>query len=460
LIKKEIEFPAEILNQLKTLTGFDEKTFLDSQKSEAVNSVRINPSKWMGNEHSGEVIPWCNDGLYLSHRPEYIKDPFYHAGHYYVQEASSMFVGSLVDFYLPKKENLTVLDLCAAPGGKSTHILSLLNDSSILISNEISYKRVPILEENITRWGRSNVIVTNNSPSDFSTLTNFFDLILVDAPCSGSGLFRKMPEHLENWDCSYVRESAKRQKEILSEIASSLKPNGILIYSTCSFSKEENEEIVQWLIKEKNFSEENFNQKITADIIKTGPGSFRFFPGKINGEGFFVSVLRKPTESNSGEINYKPRKVNDFIRRLSQNEKSTLKKWTLSNDLLGHYKSSEFFIFPEERWEDLSWLENKLKIRKKGVKVGELKGNDFSPAHDLSLSNYLNDEIPQVNFSERNFFSYLNRNTLEPVNSTSKGFFVVTFKNARQGWAKNIGSRVNNYFPKEWRVIKNLNEFL
>src|ERR1044071_5586576 len=199
---------------------------------------------------SMDKIPWTEYGHYLSQRPSFTFDPLFHAGCYYVQEASSMFLEQALKQTIDLSKPLRVLDLCAAPGGKSTHILSLISKDSLLVSNEVIRSRAKILKDNIVKWGYSNVVVTNNDPKDFQRLENHFDVIVVDAPCSGSGLFRREPEAIEEWSINNVQLCCQRQQRILADIIPALKGGGILIYSTCSYSPQEDEQIVQWMRNE------------------------------------------------------------------------------------------------------------------------------------------------------------------------------------------------------------------
>ena len=453
-------FPIAILNQLRTIQGFNETEFLNCQVSMPAVSIRKNPLKWKEIEAIGRSVPWCSDGIYLDSRPEFIRDPFFHAGHYYVQEASSMFVGELFQKYCNDKKAITVLDLCAAPGGKSTHILSVLDTDSILIANEVSPKRASILKENLTRWGSSNVIVTNNSIRDFANLENYFDVILVDAPCSGSGLFRKMPEFLSEWSEGLVQQSVHRQKEILHVAKKCLKPDGFLLYSTCSFSIEENEDRVRWMVDEEGFSEIDCSKVELNGICKTAPSSFRFFPDKTEGEGFFVSLLKKKSGLEKGVFFRKNSKKIFFQADL---ESGFIRDWIKSQENLFFEKSETtqkrtFFYFPWARVADLEYIDSKLRIIKKGVRVGDYINKDFVPDHEFALSNMVADNVPSKELEEVDFFSYLNKLKLDRLTTSDMklGFFKVHHKGASLGWAKNLGKRINNYFPNEWRVIKNL----
>src|SRR5436190_4820828 len=245
------QLPKKLLQSLQGIEGFDRDAFESIHaRSEQITSIRINPSKdfefGISNFETGPV-PWCQYGYYLKERPSFTFDPLFHAGCYYVQEASSMFLEQALKQTVDLSKPLRVLDLCAAPGGKSTHIQSLISPGSLLVSNEVIKSRCNILKDNIIKWGCENVVVTNNDPKDFAKLENYFDVIVVDAPCSGSGLFRKEPDAIEHWSENNVALCSQRQQRILADVWPSLKEDGILVYSTCSYSKEEDEDIVKWM---------------------------------------------------------------------------------------------------------------------------------------------------------------------------------------------------------------------
>ena len=307
-----MEIPGELIHSLEHVQGFDKESFLHAHQSgDAATSVRVNPAKisrlktdLISQLPITEKIPWTSNGYYLNHRPSFTFDPLFHAGLYYVQEASSMFLEQVLKQSKDLSQPVKVLDLCAAPGGKSTLIASLISGDSLLVSNEVIKSRATVLVENMTKWATSNTIITNNDPAAFQKLQSFFDIVVVDAPCSGSGLFRKDPDAIEEWSESNVQLCSQRQQRILADIYPALKKDGILIYSTCSYSEEENECISDWLLDSFPLS------TIQISLTDTGTGreydgvietiskkhaafGYRFFPGKVKGEGFFIAAFRK-----------------------------------------------------------------------------------------------------------------------------------------------------------------------
>src|ERR1700744_6160209 len=309
-------FPPNFLGSLAGELGFDEQNFTKAhQNTDAPTSIRINPFKKAAIKNDGQV-PWCADGYYLDTRPSFTFDPLFHAGCYYVQEASSMFIGHILNVIKPDGEPVKILDLCAAPGGKSTLLNSAMQPDDLLVANEIIKTRVPILSDNLTRWGTANTIVTNNDPKDFTRLKGFFDIILVDAPCSGSGMFRKDPAAMNEWSEANVTLCHQRQERILADIYPCLKEDGHLIYSTCSYSHQENEDILDWLCTELEL--ESLQIPINKDwgIVETQSSNanawgYRFYPGKVKGEGLFAACLKKTgiQEAMAGFKNKEQQKI-------------------------------------------------------------------------------------------------------------------------------------------------------
>ena len=269
-------------------------------------SVRFNPKKQINSTVHKESVLWCNEGYYLDQRLTFTFDPLFHAGCYYVQEASSMFVEQVLRNYTADTP-LRMLDLCAAPGGKSTHARSVLPAGSLLVANEVMRNRSQILAENLIKWGYPEVVVTNNDPSDFTQLTAYFDVILTDVPCSGEGMFRKDPVAIDEWSVENVETCWQRQRRIIKDIWPALKPGGILIYSTCTYNTLENEENVQWIID--NFGAEVLSiptpdeWNITGNLL-TGADFpvYRFIPSRTRGEGFFLAAIRKPDDESSVNV--------------------------------------------------------------------------------------------------------------------------------------------------------------
>lgn len=452
-------FPTSLLQSIANVCAIDETKLIEVHNQTASTSVRINPFKETKKFSAQQKVSWANQAHYLNERIEFIKDPLFHAGAYYVQEASSMFLEQAIKQSVDLNGELKVLDLCASPGGKSTLINSLLNEKSFLISNEVIKTRVGALCENLSKWGQANVLVCNNDAQDFLTLPNYFDLIVVDAPCSGSGLFRKQADAIEHWSEENVEHCAARQKRILSDIYSSLKPNGILIYSTCSYSTEENEEIVSWLMEEKNMESKRIALDNTWHITETQSSKsgygYRFFPHLTNGEGFFLAAFKKEdVESEQFPQHYKRNK--DAKAKQNKDELIALSKFIIENENNEIIQLKDnYFLISKAIIAELDKL-SVLYLRKKGTLLGEFKGKDFIPHHELALSNYVNKDFSSVEVNTDEALQYLKKSELRLTTNIERGFCFVKFEGHPIGWAKNIGNRFNNYLPKDWRILKDI----
>jgi 16S rRNA C967 or C1407 C5-methylase (RsmB/RsmF family) len=295
-----MQLPENFIRRITIDLKGEAQPFFQAMENEVPVSIRVNQSK---NYHPENLqnVAWCNTGFYLPERPVFTLDPLFHAGAYYVQEASSMFLEQAlkqsVDLELPLK----VLDLCAAPGGKSTHLASLLSRDSLLVSNEVIRTRAKILAENITKWGNPNVVATNNDPADFQRLPGFFDVVVVDAPCSGEGLFRKDPNAMYEWSEDNVALCASRQRRIVADVWDALKPGGHLVYSTCTYNRMENEDNLEWMENEMGAIPLSLEITSFPEITKDNNlAGYHFYPHKTHGEGFFIAVLKKPEGEKPG----------------------------------------------------------------------------------------------------------------------------------------------------------------
>lgn len=457
-----MNLPASLMSSLNNTNGFNKEAFETvHESSEQVVSVRINPLKpyistsldvWQ--EHpstSLRAVPWSSSGYYLSERPSFTLDPFFHAGTYYVQEASSMFLEQALKQTADLSKTLMVLDVCAAPGGKSTLLQSIISKESLLVSNEVIQTRVQILKENIIKWGSSNVLVTNNDPRDFSKLEGLFDVLVIDAPCSGSGLFRKDPEAINEWSEENVQLCSQRQQRILADAWSCLKEDGVLIYSTCSYSTEEDEDILDW-IKEK-FKVEGLRLKIEQewgiDEVQTSTGiyAYRFWPYKVKGEGFFIAAFRKKEETDIVRLKIK------HTQLATKQEATVAANWLQSTDGLSFIKQGQHIAAVPIQWnETIQYLMQELKVRYAGVELGTIAKNDLLPEHALAVSTILKTDALKVDLDLNQALDYLRKNDLN-ISSEHKGWALAMYKNYPLGWMKLLGNRINNYYPKEWRIL-------
>ena len=445
-----MKFPDQFLSHLISCPGFKEQSFVEAHEVAPPVSIRLNENKKFVHPYPDRV-PWTQNGYYLAERPQFVFDPFFHAGAYYVQEASGMFVEYIFRNAIDVTQSLKVLDLCAAPGGKSTIISSLISEDSLLVSNEIIKTRVSALKENLTKWGNSNVVVTNNDPDDFKSLQQFFDVILVDAPCSGSGLFRKDNSAMQEWSEENVLHCQKRQKRILQNIIPDLKTGGKLIYTTCSFSKEENEDIVQYLVEEFGMSVVNLNVPAAWNITSTQYGH-RFYPDKIKGEGFFACVLVK--EKENAQVNdvttgaYMPytevsgEEIGGIIPYFQHTEKYTFFS----------FKDSVFCI-QKIHFSSIKKLASALRVVQAGTEIGKLIRNELIPAHAFAMSSLLHNSIPKIDLEKKEAIHYLRKENFT-TETDKTGWAICTYQNIPLGWIKILPNRINNYYPVDWRIRK------
>ena len=429
-------FPAEFINALRESIGPSRaERVLAALASEPEVSVRTNPFKLTPAQlrrHfgplAGEAVPWAADeGFYLTDRPSFTLDPLFHAGAYYVQEASSMYVGALFEqalALLGRRGGLRVLDLCAAPGGKTTQLLSHLDDTSLLVANEVVPARATVLAENVARWGCANAVVTSSDPSAFTPLRGLFDIAVVDAPCSGEGMFRKDERAVAEWSLDTVRLCAARQRRILADVWPSLAPGAFLIYSTCTFNRLENEDNVAWIQSE-----------LGAECLQLR----HFYPGEDRGEGFFAALLRKaggvanPAASVPASASAVQAALTLVARR----------------DLLKQ--------FPAAFLRDLERLEKSLKVIASGTAVALRKGRDLIPEADYALA-VRREGVDGLSYacadlSREDALRFLSREAL-PLPDAPRGYLLLTFEGLGLGFVKNLGNRTNSLLPAGRRIRK------
>lgn len=441
----------EFEQHFKNLFGKDYERFIEAIDRKPNVSIRLNSDKVI-EVHFDQTkeVPWCKGAYFLKERPAFYADPLHHAGAYYVQDASSMFFTRAVDFSRP----MLALDLCAAPGGKSTLILSRLNAESILISNELDLNRNKVLVENLNRWGNANSVVTNANSKQFLDFKNIFDLVVVDAPCSGEGMFRKDQVSLEQWSPNFVDGCAKIQKSLVDDAANLTADGGTLIYSTCTFEPAENENQIRSLVDNFNFEpitievEEDWN--VDQFDIKTSKGTFKgyfFYLHKAAGEGQFICPMRKV--GNAKKMKFSASRKGIF-QSLGKKEEKLIRDFI---QIPANYNLTEIngvvHAYQADYEALLSSLKKSIPLWKLGIKIGEVNGKNFKPNHELALSQFAKSFESRFELDYTEAISYLKRETLNVNPEWKKGWGLVTYKNVPMGWAKNIGTRINNYFPKE-----------
>ena len=457
--------PHAFVTQMEALLGDEAKQLLEALETPAPTSVRFNPRKpGIGSCEpllAGNV-PWSSQGRYLKERPSFTFDPLFHAGCYYVQEAASMFVEQAFRVALEQlnasSDSLKVLDLCAAPGGKSTLLLSMIPEGGMLVANEVVRNRASILVETIRKWGYPNAVVTHNEPSDFGKLDNFFDVMLVDAPCSGEGMFRKDAEAIKEWSPDQVKHCAVRQRDILSNSLNSLKPGGFLIYSTCTYNTEEDEAMVTWLQQAYGMEpttipvEANWGVTVSLDAHHPDLSVYRFMPHKTKGEGFFLCLLQKPFEPYEEPLQKRSKKTPlAGMKAVPDEAKSMLVKpetYTWNTTPKG-----QLYAVPDTLSETYERLAAHLRILHAGIMMGEMKGLSFIPHPALALSTALNpDAVSTCELDLKQAIAYLQGEALVLPEDCARGWVLVRYEEQALGWVKNIGQRANNSWPAEWRI--------
>lgn len=362
------DLPEGFKTMMRELMGVESDSLIDALQLPPVVSVRLNKRKHIDQFDSCEKVPWCESGYYLESRPEFIFDPLLHAGAYYVQDASSMIYETvtkqIVEIFAKESDCnpcLHVLDLCAAPGGKTTAIINSLPDNSSIVANEYVRKRLPALQENIERWGFPNVKITNHDVSFFSKQGVLYDIVAVDAPCSGEGMMRKEEVARTQWSHELIQQCSSLQKDILRNAVEALKPGGFLIYSTCTFNRKENEDNAEYIKSELRLKPYDLDLSPDWNISKgydTDIPCYRFMPHKTKGEGLFLSVFRKP-----GDWHHSSSKINSILC----NQDAELPKVEISRELAVSYLRGESIILPENAPLGL------LTVCYKGFPLGKAK---------------------------------------------------------------------------------------
>jgi 16S rRNA C967 or C1407 C5-methylase (RsmB/RsmF family)/NOL1/NOP2/fmu family ribosome biogenesis protein len=440
--------PEEFAAQLKLQLGAQYNDFLQSLQQQPPVSIRINPKKYKG--AVSNLVLWTNSGMYLEERPVFTLDPLFHAGTYYVQEASSMFLEQAVLQSIQTDIPIKALDLCAAPGGKSTHLVSLLHPGSLLVSNEVIKSRANILSENIQKWGYPNCVVTNNDPHDFQRMPGYFDLIVVDAPCSGEGLFRKDHHAIQEWSPQAVEICASRQKRILEDVWPALKEDGVLIYSTCTYNQSENEENLTWLQQthDVEFVQLNIDPSWNIEPVSSkGILGYHFYPHRTRGEGFFLSVIRKKESSQRYP------KTKSKLTPVSKKVNESIGSWiNQPNEYLLFQHHELIYSFPEQYITDLDLLFHYLRVIYAGTNIATVKHDKFIPEHSLAVSTLLNvTEHHTVSIDHSTALQYLKREAIM-LDDMQKGYALLLVGSVPIGWANVLQNRVNNMYPHEWRI--------
>ncbi len=452
-----VSLPRRFVELMEDLGLHDLPAALSTGEPEV--SVRLNRDKKPCRFEDPEPVPWCPRGIYLPSRPSFTLDPSFHQGRYYVQEASSMFhghvVGSIVSM-LGSASPLRVLDACAAPGGKTTAVIDALPRGSVVVANEYVPSRAAVLRENVIKWGSPDVIVTRGDTASLSRLKDMFDIVVADVPCSGEGMMRKDPEAVAQWNPGLVRECAERQREIVGNLWRALRPGGFMIYSTCTFNRLENEEIVEHIVNDLGGESVEIPVETSwmiTDGLSTDCRCYRFIPGRTRGEGLFVGVIRKPGDAPSEKAPAKER------RKKGKGGAAVavppeVKGWIREPEKYRFTSASDrISAFPESHLPLLKAVGEVVDVIHEGVTLATVKGRDLIPAHQLAVSTALNPAaFPAVELDREAALRYLRGENPVLPDGTPHGYVAVTSDGVPLGWVKNLGRRCNSLYPQPWRI--------
>ena len=427
----DIPIPRGFEQSLSVLSEAGRKELMEALESEVPTSLRINDRKWPYSM-PGQKVNWSGQGYYLPERPIFNSDPLWHAGAYYVQEASSMIIGSVAKGLRAKFDRaIKGLDLCASPGGKSTDLASVLSDDDILVSNEVISSRVRPLQENVLRWGKLNHFITNKDARYFKDHPGTFDLMVIDAPCSGEGMFRKDHKARQEWSQDLVKLCHARQVRILKDAWPALNEGGFLIYSTCTFNEIENEQTISTFLQEHDAEIVNFEFERDWSLVEADTGFFRMFPHLCKGEGFSFCVLKK----------LRAEEVPKW-RRTSQEKAKSREIYGLNLLEIGGK------LFPAS--QDLIV---QLDVLSPGMELGSFKKEKFIPSHRLAM---LSHEAVEINchqsaLSYSQSMQFLRKETFDLAGE--RGFTLLKYKDQSLGWINHLGNRFNNLYPTNMRVL-------
>ena len=442
-----MNLPKAFIEQLHGLLPDEWEALADAiTSSEPSVAVRVNTARGTKIPEGARRVPWCTEGFYLEDRHAFTFDPDWHAGRYYVQDASSMFITHVISHFI--HEPVRYLDLCAAPGGKTTAAIQALPQQSLVVANEIVPPRARVLADNVIRWGSPRCVVTSNAPAQIGKLTHFFDVIATDVPCSGEGMMRKDDEAVAQWSPALVEQCAQRQREILTDAWQALRPGGLLIYSTCTYNRQENEDIVHFIVNELGAT--SLEVPIEADWnIHPAIGSecygYRFMPHRVDGEGLFMAVFRKDGNSPRQDIRIKEKnaKKADEIG----------KNWLSHSDEYVIEQLGDLYIAePQEIRREIAALRASLNVLHAGVELATVMGRKTVPHPALATSLAKSAEaFPVCEVDYPTALRYLRGESI--TIDCPRGYVLIAHQGAVLGFANNLGNRANNLYPKSQRIL-------
>ena len=419
-----------------------------------VNTAKVPASEIIGSLPIAAPVPWAVDGYLLSRRPQFTLDPALHQGLYYVQDSSSMAVARAVEHVLDQLGGrpVNVLDACAAPGGKTTAVASVLPRGSALVANEYDFQRAAILAENLAKWGVPT-LVSRGDTSRLRRLPGMFDIAVVDAPCSGEGMMRKDAKAVEQWSTHLVGQCASLQREILANVWEAIRPGGFLIYSTCTFNPDENERNLAWIAAELGGEVIGIPAlDIHPEIAGAVEGSlpcYRFIPGRVPGEGLFLSVVQKQGDATPSSPSM-PKQKKD---RRKQELPAEITRW-LEGNMEFEAIDGEIYALPADNAQFYRTVAAQLSCPAPGLHVATVKGRDIIPSQPLALSTALRrGAFPEADISLDEALAYLRREAVTLPDSAPRGFVLLTYRSMPLGFVKNLGRRSNNLYPRHWRIL-------
>ncbi len=458
-----MQLPERFVERMRQELGEAEATALcEALATEPSTAIRLNTPKMSCPPFEAEAVPWSADGYTLPERPAFTLDPAFHAGAYYVQEASSQFAGYILSQAVGGRaqcEGLRVLDVCAAPGGKSTHYASLVGEHGLVVANEINRSRAAVLADNARKWGLGNMVVTCNDSAHLGDYEEWFDVVAIDAPCSGEGMFRKSEEACEQWSEANVKMCADRQWEIAKNVFDTLRPGGVLIYSTCTFNRDEDEALVQRICDEWGEAIEPAQEVDVADEWGAVVGrvgafqTFRFFPHRVKGEGMFMAVARKAGVPTSRRRIPKARR--EVIAAVEKRSEQELSRWVKEPKRMRFFSAGDtIYACWAEHYDEIKALSSRLAVIYSGVALGQIFKGKLKPDGALAFYVGLNrDAVATAELSLDEALQFLRKLDMsaEPF---VEGVNMVLYKGLPLGFVKRVGGRINNMYPASLRILK------
>ncbi len=442
-----MNLPEVFLEQLRGLLPDEWERLAGAiTSSEPSVAVRVNAARGVAVPDGARRVPWCDQGFYTEGRPSFTFDPDWHAGRYYVQDASSMFISHVIRHFV--HDPVRYLDLCAAPGGKTTAAIQALPPQSLVVANEIVPPRARVLADNVIRWGAPRCVVTSNAPAQIGKFTHFFDVIAADVPCSGEGMMRKDAEAVSQWSPDLVTQCAQRQREILKDVWQALRPGGLLIYSTCTYNRQENEEIADYVLQELGATSLEVPIEASWNIhpaIGSDAHGYRFMPHRVDGEGLFMAVFRK--DGNAPRQDFRIKEKN--IKKVDEMGK----KWLSAPEAFILDQQGDLSIaVPQDIRREVAAMRDSLNVLHAGVELATVMGRKLVPHHALAMSlARAGDAFPTCEVDYPTALRYLRGESI--TIDAPRGYVLIACDGAVLGFANNLGNRANNLYPKPLRIL-------